>query len=332
MPVIYKEFINSYEILHLNDSELWQKPVITEKQIFDNIYINKLLPYNYIAFPWASYIDNKWTKQYNETEKIIDDLINDKLLIDNSKTYFTVVQHIEFRNYIEKFKKLNIQYIFTPHKINSDYELENKYNISIIPISLFPKQNNKYNYCQQPKKKIYLVSFMGQIIHKNNISDIRNKMFECLKNKPNCFLKCNDKWFYEKHVYGNNNDKIKENNKLQENDEIYIKTINDSVFSLCPSGTGPNSIRLWESISFGSIPVILSNDLILPIINKDIDYRNYFVLWKEENIDTLYDYLLTIDNKTKKQMSKNCFRLYNDYFCELNMHKPILYYFSEKKI
>ena len=35
-------------------------------------------------------------------------------------------------------------------------------------------------------------------------------------------------------------------------------------YCLCPSGTGPNSIRLWEAIAFKSIPVILSDNLALP--------------------------------------------------------------------
>jgi hypothetical protein len=37
-----------------------------------------------------------------------------------------------------------------------------------------------------------------------------------------------------------------------------------SVFALCPSGSGPNSIRLWEALGFGAIPVILSHTLRLP--------------------------------------------------------------------
>ena len=37
-----------------------------------------------------------------------------------------------------------------------------------------------------------------------------------------------------------------------------------SVFSLCPSGSGPNSIRLWESLGIGTIPVVLADTLDLP--------------------------------------------------------------------
>jgi hypothetical protein len=37
-----------------------------------------------------------------------------------------------------------------------------------------------------------------------------------------------------------------------------------SVFALCPSGSGPNSIRLWEALGYGAIPVILADRLWLP--------------------------------------------------------------------
>ncbi|MFM6205180.1 exostosin family protein, partial [Planktothrix sp.] len=40
--------------------------------------------------------------------------------------------------------------------------------------------------------------------------------------------------------------------------------LKQSVFSLCPSGSGPNSIRLWESIGYGSIPVVLSDTYLPP--------------------------------------------------------------------
>ena len=46
--------------------------------------------------------------------------------------------------------------------------------------------------------------------------------------------------------------------------ERYTRLLFLSTFSLCPSGSGPNSIRLWESLAAGSIPVVLSDRLSLP--------------------------------------------------------------------
>jgi hypothetical protein len=41
------------------------------------------------------------------------------------------------------------------------------------------------------------------------------------------------------------------------------RTLLDSVFSRCPSGSGPNSILLWESLGFRCIPVLLADTLQL---------------------------------------------------------------------
>ena len=44
----------------------------------------------------------------------------------------------------------------------------------------------------------------------------------------------------------------------------YVNTLQLSVFALCPSGSGPNPIRLWEALGYGAIPVILADHLWLP--------------------------------------------------------------------
>ena len=275
---IYKEVINGSEIIYINEDSYWQKPVITEKQIFENLFNNKIIPYNYIAFPWASYIDNIWTKKFNKLEQMINES-------------------------------------------NTDYDLEEKYNICIIPISLFPKQNNTFNLVIELQHKKYLTSFIGQIIHKNMVSNIREKIYEHFKDKQDCLIKSNDNWHYQPCVYSNYD-------VTKEEDVFYKQIMRESKFSLCPSGTGPNSIRLWESLSFGCIPIILSDTLCLPTISG-IDYNDFCIIWKEENITSLYDYLLTIDNDKINKMSNKCIEIYNECFSENSLHRAILCYFSK---
>jgi hypothetical protein len=43
----------------------------------------------------------------------------------------------------------------------------------------------------------------------------------------------------------------------------YLQAIRDSWFTLCPTGSGPNSIRIFESLCLGSIPIVLTRDLRL---------------------------------------------------------------------
>jgi hypothetical protein len=92
--------INGYDVLYFDNDDYWQTPVITEKQLFKNLFTNNLIPYNYIGFPWASYIDNKYTERFNELQTAIDNETTEHKYININKDYFTVAQHIQFRVYI----------------------------------------------------------------------------------------------------------------------------------------------------------------------------------------------------------------------------------------
>jgi len=319
---LIKEIVNDFELIYFNNDDLWQKPVITEKQIFDNFLKEKNIPYNYIAFPWASYIDNEWIKKHNELEKIINEEAVNHTVINNNKTYFTVIQHIFFKDHIELFKKLNIKYVFSSHCSVNDSKIEQIHDIHIFPLSLFPKQHNESTDFIEMQHKKYLTSFIGQSIHKNMVSDIRFKIFKFFKGKHDCFIKHNSKWHYEDIVYKNSN--------KDSNDNFYKQIMMESKFSLCPSGTGPNSIRLFESLSFGAIPVLLADELVLPFL-PDIDYNDCFIIWKEANIDSLYDYLLSIDDEKINTMTNNCIQLYNEYFAPDKMHKTIIFTYINGK-
>jgi hypothetical protein len=245
--------------------------------------------------------------------------------IDLTINYFTVVQHIQFKQYLHLFKKFNIKYVFTPHKMIGDELLEKEYDIFIIPISLFPKQNNNLKSIIPIMERLFLTSFVGQVFHENMISNIREEIYNHFKDKTDCYVNKKELWHYQTAVY--NIILNKDEKDLIENDFKYKQILINSQFSLCPLGTGPNSIRLWESLSFGSVPVILSDKLVLPYLN--INYEDYFIFWKEADIDKLYDYLLNFDKKKLTNMSKKCIELYQTYFSELNMHKPIIYFFEE---
>ena len=62
--------------------------------------------------------------------------------------------------------------------------------------------------------------------------------------------------------------------------ESYIELIKDSKFILCPRGQGLNSIRFFESIAAGRIPILISNEVKLPL-NNIIDWSSYVIHLKE---------------------------------------------------
>ena len=259
----------------------WQKPVITEYQVFKLFKEQQNIPTNYFAFPWATMIDNRRTKKdsalYNLVKKI---KIYDKVC-------FTVIQHIRFREYLKLIKEIGINHVFTPHKTSQDVSLEKKFGIKIISFSLFPIQSNNSNIVDIIDRK-YLTCFIGQY-KEFYLTSIRQKIFDIFSNYSDCYIKRRYEWHYNGVVYKNQ----KETNHVYETE--YNEKLAHSKFSLCPSGSGANTIRIWESMSFGSIPVILADTLVLPKL-KNIDWEDCFIIWKESEIEKLYDYLKSLDS------------------------------------
>ena len=301
--------------MYYYDNE-WQKPVITEYQVFKLFYEQKNIPVDYFAFPWATMIDNN----NRNNKKLFYFLKSYKI---NSSKCFTVMQHIYFYKYLDIAKQIGITHIFTPHKQINYQELEKKFNIKIIAFSLYPAQSiEKFNLNTiSIIDRKFLTSFIGQYDPKCYISKIRMKIFDLFNNYQNCKIKRRNEWHYDCIVYEGKSD------TNQNNEKEYSDNLVESKFSLCPSGSGPNSIRIWESMSYGSIPIILADSLVLPEI-KDIIWNDYFIIWNEAEIDKLYEYLTNISENTLLKLSNNCIQLYNEYFSPNKMNRIILEYFE----
>jgi len=281
----------------------WQYPVITEQ----TVYLQQKFNNNYFGLPWATIIDK------NLNLKQLFPLLKSFL---GNKTYSTTCQHIFFRRIISFCKELNITTIYSPHKIkNEDYVS----GINIKPCPLFAvnfedkTRNMEFkkikNFNLNYRKNLY--TFMG--CHMSNyISKIRLNIFK-LKNK-NSMIQRNNGWHFVQTVYGKQvENKIipqKEKNILKIHNKTYNELLVNSKFSLCPSGSGPNSIRFWESLACGTIPVLLSDTLELP---KHKLWKDAIVFCPEKHINKIDIILSKISFEKESKMRKNCLEIYSDF-------------------
>ena len=90
----------------------------------------------------------------------------------------------------------------------------------------------------------------------------------------------------------------------------YNSVLSDSVFSLCPEGTGPNTIRLWESMAIGSIPVLFENDWVRPNI-EGYHWDDFSVTISKVDFGNVFDILKTIPVDKLEAMRQNCINAYN---------------------
>jgi hypothetical protein len=102
--------------------------------------------------------------------------------------------------------------------------------------------------------------------------------------------------------FKNENENENENSTLE-----YNQILSNSQFSLCPLGAGLNSIRLWESLAVGSIPVVLADGYELPLIHnadgQKINWNESLIHFPEKDIGNLDWHLRKMDATQKKAMS-----------------------------
>ena len=283
----------------------WQYPVITEETFYKQNKNNE----NYIGLPWATIID----KRYNLN--IILNLLKPYLtdIFNNTKEYYTCCQHIHFRQLLVLFKLLNIKTVYSPHKvINENYI--NEINIKPCPLYAANIEDSHRNQLFQTIdfftiKRKYLYSFQGAYDKQCYLTDIREQIFK-MKHPENCYIKNIGLWHYNNIVYTTKQNNDKELNETQHhinNTNEYNQLLLDSEFSLCPSGSGPNSIRLWECLAIGTIPIVLADTLELPTHNL---WEDAIIRIKEKDLNTLPDLLSTLNETKKLEMRKKCIELY----------------------
>ena len=332
MPVIQKRK-NGMEIWIPKINEIWQYPVITEKQALTSILkiSNNLKNYVYVAIPWATLIDKK-----NINSVINNDFITSfNKQRSKIKCYITVCQHINFRKIIPILEKLGIQYCFTPHKKIGQGHISNV-TIEAFPlyaVNVEDPTRNKIILNNNLNRK-YLYSFVGGY-NRLYLSKIRLNIFN-MNHNENAFIKNTDTWHFNKIVYNQQvrgNDLTKKDiNKMMSNNETYNTILLESRYSLCPSGTGPNSIRFWESLAVGSIPVLLADTLQLPYLGKScpIEWKDAIIVIKESSFKIIPQILANISIEAEEKMRMNCKLLYN-YVSKINFAKCLIETLKVKK-
>ncbi|MDT9199436.1 tetratricopeptide repeat protein [Limnospira sp. PMC 1042.18] len=250
----------------------WQYPAITEKYAYE--MANKFLiqpNYNrnvvYFGFPWSTLIDESIHNKADQTRvnALIEKLISFKSELKKYKRIITVCQHIRMLECENIFHEVGITDIFWSHTIKDQNVLPSYPEISLHPFPLYPVQAIDIQQTETEKK--YLYSFVGTHAKSSYLTESRNQIIDYLSSDDRGLIIIREEWHYNKIVYDHQILKrVKETEGLvdQSASEEFKEVMKQSVFALCPSGSGPNSIRLWEAIGFGVIPVVLADTYLPP--------------------------------------------------------------------
>tara|TARA_A100001515_G_scaffold46_2_gene76 strand:+ start:962 stop:1774 length:813 start_codon:yes stop_codon:yes gene_type:complete len=265
------------EIIELQNFDLVDDPVKTEETIYEQLCQNKekiITDYTYVALPLAFSINKIGLFRTQETIDNICRKYSDKKL-------FFVCQHI-----LVKDLNFHNNTVFTPHATILD-------NYLPIPHYACTYDLSKVKPWEERK---YLFSFMGSFV----THPVRKKIYEALKERDDCFIIDTGQWHFE----GNKT-------KQENNSKIYQEILGDTKYSLCPRGTGPSTIRIWESMAMGARPVIVSDYLKMPMemFVKEFSWLRISEGFESINCDSTRQY----DNSQ-----------YWDLFSNENLYKSIL--------
>jgi Exostosin family len=160
--------------------------------------------------------------------------------------------------------------IFWPHATKQLWKVN---GIRIHPLPLFPVVTPlSQSSIRSDSERSILYSFIGAC----NTYDYRESGREAiltLQDDHRSLVEFTDEWHFGREVYLSqvHGKELTDSDvkALRHREDKYRKIMSDSIFCLCPKGTGPNSIRLWEAIAHLTIPVIISDELRLPGRRED---------------------------------------------------------------
>ena len=245
---------------------------------------------NYIAIPWTQILNSAWIKYPNcQNAKYYFNILSKEKI--NQQNNFTICQHDAYISLKWLFKELNITKIFCPlHDVNNNLE-----DISIIPISFTTFFNFEEVY------KDILFSFVGSYM----THPLRQRMKDRINGQHIIYR---NGFHIDSNTYNN------EINLKEKEESEYKNIIERSRFSICPRGSSSSSIRFWESLQAGAIPILISDHWKLP----DWDWDNTIIHIKEKDFENLTyqdieKLLQHISTVQENNMRYNCKKAFNKF-------------------
>lgn len=248
-------------------SQHWQEPAATERAAFESLQVHAdRLDFDCLCFPWASLVDALAYKSPRLPELLRNLMCAQGEMDRKFERLVTVSQHIHADRLLRFYQRCGITDVFWSHctKGNDTFG-----GVRVRPFPLYPAQtvqDIKGLDLHAPRE--YFANFVGSFNSSSYLTDVRQHIFDDAGELDDCLIVQRDEWHFERQVYSEQmyGTKATEQQRLIEDRQKleYLNALRNSVFTLCPSGSGPNSIRIGEALALGSVPIIITRSLALP--------------------------------------------------------------------
>ena len=229
--------------------------------------------------------DYHWADSINKngiqyTQKKIDDHV----FAAKGKKIIFICQHISAKNL-----NWHNSLVFSPHATIND---------NFIPIPHY-----SCFYSENSLKKDLDASFVGAFETHN----CRKKISQLYKNYENWYIQDTGAW----HFYNSFGRK--------EREKHYKDIMSRSKIILCPRGTGPGSIRLWECLSSNCLPIVISDTIQLPD-----ELLNLIPVISLESVVILDRIVNKCLEKDYNERIKKIKKIHDEKFSNNNLHAKVI--------
>ncbi|MEN0653299.1 MULTISPECIES: exostosin domain-containing protein [Hyphobacterium] len=233
----------------------WQAPAETERHAYLKMVEHWSGAHGsaYLGFPWATLIDlqNHWSPRRLTLEGALAEAVD---ALPQGVRVATVCQHIHARRLVPLMAGAGVTDLFWSHAEHGQTKLS---GMTVHSFPLFPVQRAERNIVRRD----LLYCFIGAIEDEWYLAKTRSWIFKHLKGRRRGLIVERPSWHYKRAVYSEQigGEEMRASTEESVREEEFKSALARSLFVLCPSGSGPNTIRIWEAIYAGAIPVILSD-------------------------------------------------------------------------
>jgi len=279
----------------------FQYPARTEEAFYK--MLSREAPH--MPVPWATLIDK--CIDIGRISIELEDVCNHCV----SRPTQTCCQHIYFRRLIPFLKRLGIHTLYTPHKLAGEDYIDGV-ALRACPLYAVNIEDPKFRAGGHDGPRTLLYSFIGAYAS-HYITRTRLELFAWFQQPVSDVVIENiGAWHLENVVYShkqNAQNEIVNDRALEARTWHYNQVLGASQFSLCPSGAGPNSIRFWESLAAGAIPVLLSDGMCLPE-EEGFDWNTAILIVPERNLRAIDPYLRSFSLEEIEVRRQRCREAY----------------------
>ncbi len=299
------------------DAMFWQFPCCTEADAWQrhaslkHPVLRENILHIYLGLPWATWIDMQHKVAWRGNAKAqlerqvamlsvrISGWRRALAEMDVQLAVHTVCQHIYWRGMLDTWTRVGVTDAWLSHCPADSGDIEERCGLTLHPWSLYAvnvedaARREGVVVGKAPADKTVLASFIGAHMP-HYLSNVRLQLLK-LADEPGMVVRLADQWHFENVVYEHQigGKPLVLDKGVSEAVIEYNRVLSDSVFALCPAGAGANTLRFWEALAVGAIPVLLGHAPELPRGGslEDIDWGEIVVQAEHEDLCRLPDFL-----------------------------------------